>query len=123
MSRMFLVLAFVLVVSTVAEAGPFGLVKSRSRGGNSTTNTNGNAGAVYYDNGELWSAQGVANRMARLLRMGHMGNPTGGYEGVGCGGSAQAAIQNCCYYGRRPLRDSGVAQGANGLWYACCRYN
>ena len=77
----------------------------------------------YYDNSELFSAQGVANRMARLLRMGHLGNPTGGYEGVGMGSSPQAAISNCCYYGRRPLRDSGVAQGANGMWYACCRYN
>jgi hypothetical protein len=71
----------------------------------------------------LGSAQGAANFMAQTLRMGHHGNPTGGYEGVGMGGSPQAAIQNCCYYGRRPLRDSGVAQGSNGMWYACCRYN
>jgi len=109
-----------LTIITSIQAGPFGLFR---RGNGNNNNNQTSTGTVYYDNGELFSAQGVANRMARLLRMGHMGNPTGGYEGVGMGGSPQAAIQNCCYYGRRPLRDSGVAQGSNGMWYACCRYN
>jgi len=72
---------------------------------------------------ELHSAQGVANFMARTLQFGHFGNPTGGYEGCGMAGSADAAIRNCCYYGQRPIKDYGVAQGANGMWYACCRYN
>jgi len=124
MNRMFFVVALALVAATAAEAGPLGLIRGRTRStGASTGSGNSTAGVVYYDNSELFSAQGVANRMARLLRMGHMGNPTGGWEGVGVGGSPQQAISNCCYYGRRPLRDSGVAQGANGLWYACCRYN
>lgn len=113
------VLALTMISSI--QAGPFGLFR-RTGGSNNNNNQTSNQ-TVYYDNGELYSAQGVANRMARLLRMGHMGNPTGGYEGVGMGGSPQAAISNCCYYGKRPLRDSGVAQGANGMWYACCRYN
>ena len=113
------VLALTMISSI--QAGPFGLIR-RSGGGN-YNNTQTTQQTTYYDNGELYSAQGVANRMARLLRMAHLGNPTGGYEGVGMGGSAQAAIQNCCFYGKRPLRDSGVAQGANGIWYACCRYN
>lgn len=110
----------VLAIGSSVYAGPFGLFR---RGGNYNNNTTNNNQTYYYDNSELFSAQGVANRMARLLRMGHMGNPTGGWEGVGMGSSPQAAISNCCYYGRRPLRDSGVAQGANGMWYACCRYN
>lgn len=122
MNRKLLVVALVVACATCVNAGPFGLFTRRGGGGTTQASNNGGQ-TVYYDNSELYSAQGVANRQARLLRMGHMGNPTGGYEGVGCGGSAQAAIQNCCYYGRRPLRDSGVAQGANGMWYACCRYN
>jgi len=113
----------IMSLATESFAGPFGPFKRGSSNNYSNQNTNNSGGTVYYDNGELYSAQGVANRMARLLRMAHLGNPTGGYEGVGMGGSPQAAIQNCCYYGRRPLRDSGVAQGANGMWYACCRYN
>jgi hypothetical protein len=114
------VVVAIAMISSI-QAGPFGLIR-RSNGGNNN-NTQTNQQTTYYDNGELFSAQGVANRMARILRMGHLGNPTGGYEGVGMGGSPQAAISNCCFYGKRPLRDSGVAQGANGMWYACCRYN
>jgi hypothetical protein len=60
--------------------------------------------------------------MASIGRLGHFGNPSGGYEGVGTGSTPQQAIQNCCFYGRRTIRDQGVAQGANGRWYACCRY-
>lgn len=115
----------ILSLATESFAGPFGLFSRRSSNNysNQTTTATNTGGTVYYDNGELYSCQGVANRMARMLRMAHLGNPTGGWEGVGMGGSPQAAISNCCYYGRRPLRDSGVAQGSNGMWYACCRYN
>lgn len=113
----------IMSLATSSFAGPFGLFSRRGSNNYSNQSNNNSVGTVYYDNGELYSAQGVANRMARLLRMAHLGNPTGGWEGVGMGGSPQAAIQNCCYYGRRPLRDSGVAQGVNGMWYACCRYN
>jgi len=125
MNRYLVALAVVALSALYADAGPFGLF-SRRGGGNTNTQGNYNGGTqqvTYYDNGELYSAQGVANRMARLLRMAHLGNPTGGWEGVGIGASPQAAITNCCYYGKRPLRDSGVAQGSNGMWYACCRYN
>jgi hypothetical protein len=119
----------VALVASEIMAGPFGRFR---RGGYSTGSTTTNnavatnnvaTGTVSYSNDELYSAQGVANRMARILRMGHLGNPTGGYEGVGMASTPQGAIQNCCFYGRRPLRDSGVAQGANGMWYACCRYH
>jgi hypothetical protein len=117
-----LVVLAVLAISASAEAGPFGLVGRSKYSNNSnttaTTTYNRPVAQVF-----LGSAQGAANYLASLGRIGHYGNPTGGYEGVGMGGSPQAAIQNCCYYGRRPLRDSGVAQGSNGMWYACCRYN
>ena len=69
--------------------------------------------------------QSKANRMAREGRCRHVG---GGYlsgaraEGVGMSSSSpQAAIRNCCYYGRRQLVGSAVARGPRG-WYACCQY-
>ncbi len=70
----------------------------------------------------LATAADAARHMASIGRLGHFGNPSGGYEGVGTGSTPQQAIQNCCFYGRRTIRDQGVAQGANGRWYACCRY-
>ena len=72
--------------------------------------------------GENATAQGVANIMARLNRVGHFGgNP--GYEGCGSGMSAQAAYNNCCYAnsGMRTV-DVGYAQGSNGMWFCCRRY-
>lgn len=117
------VVVAIAIISSI-QAGPFGLIR-RSNGGNYSNNQT-NSNQTYnrpVAHAFLGTAQGVANYLASIGRIGHYGNPTGGYEGVGMGGSPQAAIQNCCYYGRRPLRDSGVAQGANGMWYACCRYN
>jgi hypothetical protein len=119
MSRKFMVVALVLSVASLAEAGPFGLVRTRRP---AAANTNQGGNSVAYDAGELGSAQGVANRMARLLRIGHFGNPAGGWEGVGSGATPDQAIRNCCYYGQRQIKDSGCAQGHNGMWFACCRY-
>jgi len=69
------------------------------------------------------TAQGVANIMARLGRVGHFGGNKG-YEGCGSGGSAAAAYGNCCYAnsGMRTT-DVGYAQASNGQWYCCRRYN
>lgn len=68
------------------------------------------------------TAQGVAEMMARSRSCQHFGNPAGGYEGVGMGGSPEAALGNCCY-SRSNMRvvDQGVAFG-NGRWWACKRY-
>lgn len=123
MVRTSIVLALSVIAATSIQAGPFGLFR---RGGNYTnTGTNNN---VTYNrpvaNAFLGTAQGVANHLASLGRgVFHMGGNPYAYEGVGMGATPQAAIQNCCFYGKRPLRDSGVAQGSNGMWYACCRYN
>ena len=124
MNRFAVAAVFALTMISTIQAGPFGLISKR---GSNTTTTNSN---VTYTQPRhpvahafLGNAQGAANYMASIMRMGHHGNPTGGYEGVGVGSSPQTAISNCCFYGKRPLRDSGVAQGANGMWYACCRYN
>ena len=70
-----------------------------------------------------YTAQGVAERMAADGQCRHYGNPTGGYEGVGYSPSSpEAAKRNCCFWGRRPVRDIGVARGSRG-WYACVRYH
>lgn len=67
------------------------------------------------------TAQGVAEIQANRGSMGHCGG-NNGYEGVGfSSSSADAAIRNCCYWGKKTPIDIGVARGRNG-WYACVRY-
>jgi len=67
------------------------------------------------------SAQESAELQARRGRVGHMGGAYR-YEGVGYStASADDAIRNCCYYGKRTPIEIGVARGSNG-WYACVRY-
>lgn len=68
-------------------------------------------------------AQQRAEVQARSGRIYHVGNVFwGGYEGVGFSTrSADDAIRNCCYWGRRQAFDIGVARGGSG-WYACVRY-
>ena len=67
------------------------------------------------------TAQGAAEIQASRGRMGHVGGNRG-CEGVGFSTvSAQDAIRQCCYWGRRTPVDIGVARGRNG-WYACVRY-
>ena len=119
MKKVLVVLA-VLVVSASAEAGPFGAFGRRySNNNNGVTTTYNRPVAQAF----LGSAQGVANYLASLGRIGHYGGNPYSYEGVGMGGSPDAAIRNCCYYGRRQIADQGVCQGSDGMWYACCRYH
>ena len=69
-------------------------------------------------------AQQKAQRAAAANLKGHIGGSLGGarYEGVGWStASAQHAIQNCCYWGQRPVSQIGVARGSDG-WYACVLY-
>jgi hypothetical protein len=105
-------------VCGITSAGPFGLF--HRRGGSRGDSTGGPAPASV--DGELHTAQGVANRMARLCRMMHMGNPTGGFEGVGMASTPDGALANTCRPHNGPPRDWGVAQGANGMFYACRRW-
>lgn len=62
-----------------------------------------------------------AGVQASRNRMSHIGGGYGGAnaEGVGSGRTAQQALNNCCFTGRRPLVASAVRQGSNGMWYAC----
>lgn len=69
-------------------------------------------------------AQWKAERQAADGVLRHVGGGFGGgrCEGVGFSTSSpQAAIQACCYWGRRPVREIGVARGRRG-WYATVIY-
>ena len=67
------------------------------------------------------TAQDSAEASARAGRMAHRGGSYA-YEGVGYSTrSAQDAIHNCCYWGKRTPVEIGVARGRNG-WFACVRY-
>ena len=69
-------------------------------------------------------AQSKAQTAAFRGRKGHIGGSMGAgrFEGVGWSTvSAQSAIRNCCYWGRRTPVDIGVARGRDG-WYACVLY-
>lgn len=120
MNRYLVALAVVVLSSVYAEAGPFGLFR---RGG--TTNNQGNYSGgtqqVTYNRPFLGTAQAAAHYMASICRMGHFGGNSG-YEGVGVGSTPYQAEMNCCYRNKWAPREVGIAQGANGLWYACCRY-
>ena len=66
------------------------------------------------------SAQDDADYMARTGRLAHRGGQ--GYEGIGYSTvSAEAATRNCCYWGKRRVKEVAVARGARG-WFACVRY-
>ncbi len=131
MRRFALTLAFVLLVTDTASAGLF----RRTR---KTTCTNAAACTtpavaqpatvqpvaaqpVVYTGGQFSTAQGVAEYMARTGIFGHFGGNSG-YEGCGMAATPEAAEMICCYRNQFQPREVGLAQGANGFWYACCRY-
>lgn len=112
MRNLFAVLGLAAIAGAT-WAGPFGLI--RRGGGNYQGGGN---------QGGFPTAAAAASYMASILRMGHYGNTSGfPYEGVGMSTTADGALRSCCFYGRRPLADSAVFQGSNGMFYACCRYH
>ena len=66
-------------------------------------------------------AQADADQMAAAGRLRHSGRAAC-REGIGCGSTPEAALSNCCYWGRYPVREKAVARGANGRWFAVVRY-
>lgn len=104
------------MTASAVNAGPFGVFGRR--GGSGGNPAGGPPAAPVVFNG---SAQGVANHMARILRIGHYGGYNG-YEGVGMGSTPYQAEMSCCFRHRMQPREVGIAQGSNGMWYACCRY-
>ena len=85
---------------------------------------NNNSGGVFVNDTEhsTDTALGVALIQAVKCRLMHLGGNTGP-EGVGMGNTADEAISNCCFWGKYTPVDIGVAQGSNGKFYACVRYN
>jgi hypothetical protein len=71
--------------------------------------------------GDTSTAQGVAEACARRGVLAHMGGNGGMMEGIGMASTPDAAIRSCCFYGRIQIMDQGVAQGSNGMWFACIR--
>ena len=68
----------------------------------------------------IQSAQDAAVVLAGRGKLVHTG--CGQTEGIGFSTvSADAAIHNCCYWGRRTPIDIGVARGSRG-WFAVVRY-
>ena len=70
-------------------------------------------------------AQQKAQQAASSSVRGHLNNQLGGarYEGVGWSSiSPQSAVQNCCYWGTRPVAQIGISQSRDGCWYACVLY-
>lgn len=68
------------------------------------------------------SAQSDAETMARTGILRHCGRNGGRREGIGFSSSSpDAAMRNCCYYGRYRIVERGVARGPRG-WYAVLRY-
>jgi len=96
-------------------------VEARIRRGHQSYTTSSQARAAGNYGGEVSSAQGVANIMARIGRVGHFGGNRG-YEGCGSGSTPHQAEMNCCYRRQMSPKEVGYAQAANGTWYCCCRY-
>ena len=68
------------------------------------------------------TAQRAAENMARRGVLTHCRNNGSQIEGIGFSTvSAEAAIRNCCFWGKRRPRDIGVARGQRG-WFAVVWY-
>jgi hypothetical protein len=67
------------------------------------------------------SAQADADTMAATGRLRHSGRAAC-REGIGCGSTPEAALSNCCFWGRYPVREKAVARGRDGRWFAVVRY-
>ena len=90
--------------------------------------TNGNVQYASRNVGGSYGGGGLAQNKAQQAASrglkGHVGGGLGNarYEGVGWStASPQNAVQNCCYWGNRPVAQIGVARGNDG-WYACVLY-
>ena len=110
-----------MIVAFAPDTASARLFRRSSRNYYSTT-TSTNYSSASVSSSEVSTAQGVATIMARTGRVGHWGgNP--GYEGCGCGSSPQAAYNTCCYANSGMATvDVGYAQGSNGMWFCCRRY-
>jgi hypothetical protein len=70
------------------------------------------------------TAQQDAETMARTGILRHCGRAGGRREGIGMSSAGpDAALKNCCYYGRYRIAEKGVAWSpAKRVWFAVIRY-
>ena len=108
------------LIATQADAGPF------SRRSVTTTRAStcvgGSCSSASSRTVTRGGAQSHAEAMAASGSMVHAASHGSTYEGVGVGGSPQAALGACCNNGGAVL-DEGTALGRDGRWYACRRYS
>ena len=118
--RFLLAIAALVIFAASAEAGPF------SRRSVTTTRAStcvgGNCSSASSRTVTRGGAQGHAESMAASGSMVHAASHGSTYEGVGVGGSPQAALGACCDNGGQVI-DEGTALGRDGRWYACRRYS
>ena len=77
-----------------------------------------------YSGGPQAVASAKANRAASSRIKGHLGGGFGGANAEGVGFStysAQSALNNCCFTGKRRVAGSAVVRGSDG-WYAVKLY-
>jgi len=108
----------VLVLGSVADAGPFRRTVTTTRASTCSGGSCSTASSRTVTRGG--GAQAHAEAMAASGSLVHASSHPG-YEGVGVGGSPEAAVANCCTNGGRVF-DQGVAFG-HGRWWACVRRN
>lgn len=70
------------------------------------------------------SAQAHAEHLAATGTFGHCARRGGAYEGIGMSSaSPEAAMRNCCFWGKRKVREVGTAWSAvRRVWVAVVRY-
>ncbi len=109
MVRFAIAMFLIVILVSDADARPR---RRRSSGGTNTSTS--------YSGGPQAVASAKAQRAASAGIRGHLGGGFGGANAEGVGFStysAQAALNNCCYTGKRTVAGSAVVRGANG-WYA-----
>ena len=117
--RFLLAIAALVIFAASAHAGPFRRTTTTTR---ASTCVGGSCSSASSRTVTRGGAQSHAEAMAASGSMVHAASHGSTYEGVGVGGSPQAALGACCNNGGQVL-DEGTAQGRDGRWYACRRYS
>ena len=118
--RFLMAILAVALLAASAHAGPFRRSVTTTRASTCVGGTCSSASSRTVTRGG--GAQSHAEAMAASGSMVHAASHGSTYEGVGVGGSPQAALGACCDNGGAVL-DEGTAQGRDGRWYACRRYS
>jgi hypothetical protein len=78
---------------------------------------------IYARRVTITSAQTDAEEMARTGILRHCGRNAGRREGIGMGATPEAALRNCCFYGRYRIVEKGVAYSPlRRQYFAVIRY-